>query len=57
MNDNRPEDEEHFSHTGATDRHFLLAFFDEPLMEFLKGRNSGNTWDGVEVEDLAKPTG
>ena len=57
MNDDRPENEEHFPHTGATDGHFLLAFFEEPLMEFLKGGNSGNTWDGVEVEDLAKSAG
>ena len=57
MDDDGPEDEEHFSHTGATDGHFLFAFFEGPLMKFLKGGNSGNTWDGVEVEDLAKSTG
>ena len=49
MNDNGPEDEEHFPHTGATDCHFLLAFFEETLMEFLKSGNSGNTRNGVEV--------
>ena len=57
MNDDRPENEEHFPHTGATDGHFLLAFFEEPLMEFLKSRNSGNTRNGVEVQDLAKSAG
>ena len=57
MNDDRPKNEEHFPHTGATDSHFLLAFFEEPLMEFLKGGNSGNPRNGVEVEDLAKSAG
>ena len=57
MDDNGSENEEHFSHAGATDSHFLLAFFEKPLMKFLKGGNSGNTWNGVEVEDLAKSAG
>ena len=57
MNDDGPKDEEHFSHTGATDRHFLLAFFEEPLMEFLKSRNFGNPWNGIKVENLAKSAG
>ena len=49
MNDDGPKDEEHFSHTGATDGHFLLTLFEEPLMEFLKSWNSRDTWNGVEV--------
>ena len=49
MDDDGSENEEHFPHTGATDRHFLLSFFEEPLMEFLKGGNSGNTWNRVEI--------
>ena len=57
MNDDGPEDEEHFPHAGTTDRHFLLAFFDKPLMKFLKGGNSGNPWNGVKVQDLAKSAG
>ena len=57
MNDDGPENEEHFPHAGATDRHFLLTLFEEPLMKFLKGGNSGNPRNGVEVEDLAKSTG
>ena len=57
MNDDGPEDEEYFPHTGATDRHFLLTFFEEPLMEFLKSGDSGNPWNGIKVENLAKPAG
>ena len=57
MDDDGPEDEEHFPHTGAADGHFLFAFFEEPLMEFLKSGNSRDPWNGVEVEDLAQSTG
>jgi hypothetical protein len=57
MNDDRPKDEEHFPHTCTADSHFLLAFFEEPLVELLKSGNSGNAWNGVEVEDLTKSAG
>jgi len=36
MDDNGPKDEVYFSHTGTADGHFLLTFFEEKLMEFLK---------------------
>ena len=35
MNDDGPENEEHFSHTGTSDRHSLLAFFKETLLDLL----------------------
>lgn len=57
MDDDGSENEEHFPHTGTTNRHFLLSFFEEPLTEFLKSWNSRNPWNGVEVEDLVKSTG
>ena len=57
MNDDGPENEEHFSHTGTTNGHVLLAFCEETVMEFLKGGNSGNPRNGVEVQDLAKSAG
>ena len=31
-----PENEEHLSHTGTADSHFLFAFFEETLVEVLK---------------------
>ena len=57
MDDNGPEDKKHFSHTGAADRHFLLAFFEKALMEFLKNRYVFDSDQGVQVEDLAKSAG
>ena len=57
MNDDGTEDEKHFSHACDPDSHFLLAFFEQTLMKILKGGNSGNPRNGVEVEDLAKSAG
>ena len=57
MDDDGPEDEEYFSHTGTADSHFLLAFFEEALMEFLKSRDFRNANDGIQVKDLAKSAG
>ena len=58
MDDDGPEDEEHFPHTGATDGHFLLAFFEEPLMEFLITRSESHNhvkslklWERICLEE------
>ena len=57
MDDNGSENEEHFSHAGTADGHFLLAFFCEALMEFLKYGNFWNAWNGIKVQDLSKSAG
>ena len=57
MDDDGSEDEEHFSHTGTASCHFLFAFFEEPLMEFLKNWYVFDSDHGVQVEDLAKSAG
>lgn len=57
MDDNGSENEEHLSHAGTANGHFLLAFFREALMECLKNGNFGNARNGIKVQDLSKSAG